>query len=154
MRIGNRVTEKDVRQWLDSQGWAGRSAKFDYLDLHAIQPPGWIQVFRFKVDVVPAHKTETDENNHVPQQVDDKTTSTAQTFYGAVRDDERQKTSPTKIWAFNDPKEQSEKLGELSEGLITLRNGQTSAGFLPLLVIFIGLIVLAATLLSWLNSQP
>ena len=147
MRIGNRVTEKDLRQWLTAQGWAGRSAKIDHLDLHAIQPPGWIQVFRFKVDVVPAHQTETHENDDTPQQ----TARTAQTFYGAVRDDERQKTSPTTIWVFYDQQEQSEKLSELSEGLITLRNGETSAGFLPLLVIFIGVVVLVATFLYWLS---
>ena len=158
MRIGNRVTEKDLRQWLDAQGWAGRSAKIDHLDLHAIQPPGWIQVFRFKVDVVPSHKTETHENDHASQHANDNKASTpqtfltAQTFYGAIRDDERQKSSPTKIWVFNDQQEQSEKLSELSEGLITLRSGETSAGFLPLLVIFIGLVVLVATFLYWLNS--
>lgn len=155
MRIGNRVTEKDLRQWLTAQGWAGRSAKIDHLDLHAIQPPGWIQVFRFKVDVVPAYKPEMDENDHAPQQADNNKApapQTAQTFYGAVRDDERQKSSPTKIWVFNDQQEQSEKLTELSEGLITLRNGQTSAGFLPLLIIFIGLVVLVATFLYWFKS--
>ena len=152
MRIGNRVTEKDVRQWLDAQGWAGRSAKIDHLELHAIQPPGWIQVFRFKADVVPAHKTETHENDLDPQHANDNKDSTSQTFYGAVRDDERQKSSPTAIWVFNDQQEQSEKLSELSEGLITLRNGETSAGFLPLLTIFIGMTVLVATFLYWLNS--
>ena len=148
MRIGNRVTEKDVRLWLSSQGWAGRSAKIDHLDLHAIQPPGWIQVFRFQVDVVPARETETQENNDDTPQ----TTLTAQTLYGAVRDDERQKNSPTTIWGFDDQKEQAEKLSELSEGLITLRNGKTSHGFLPLLFIFIGLVVLVATFLNWFNS--
>ena len=155
MRIGNRVTEKDLRQWLTAQGWAGRSAKIDHLDLHAIQPPGWIQVFRFKVAVAPAYKPEMDENDHAPQQADNNKApapQTAQTFYGAVRDDERQKSSPTKIWVFNDQQEQSEKLTELSEGLITLRNGQTSAGFLPLLIIFIGLVVLVATFLYWFKS--
>ena len=152
MRIGNRVTEKDLRQWLTAQGWSGRSAKIDHLDLHAIQPPGWIQVFRFKVAVVPAYKEEPHENDHAPQHANDNKASTAQTFYGAVRDDERQKSSPTTIWVFNDQQEQSEKLSELSEGLITLRNGQTSAGFFPLLIIFIGLVVLVATFLYWFNS--
>ena len=155
MRIGNRVTEKDLRQWLTAQGWAGRSAKIDHLDLHAIQPPGWIQVFRFKVAVAPAYQEEPHENDHAHQQADNNIASapqTAQTFYGAVRDDERQKSSPTTIWVFNDQQEQSEKLSELSEGLITLRNGQTSAGFFPLLIIFIGLVVLVATFLYWFNS--
>lgn len=152
MRIGNRVTEKDVRQWLDAQGWAGRSAKIDHLELHAIQPPGWVQVFRFQVEVVPAFKPDAHENDHEPEQPTALQPSTTRTFFGAVRDDERRKGSPTKIWIFDDQEEQTQKLAKLSEGLITLRNGQTTQGFLPLLIIFVGFVLLVATLLYWLKS--
>lgn len=150
MRIGNRVTEKDVREWLDAQGWAGRSAKIDHLELHAIQPPGWVQVFRFQIDVVPAFKPEIDEEALQPEPASNDPT-TPRTFFGAVRDDERQKSSPTKIWIFDDQEEQSEKLSELSEGLITLRNGQTGDGILPLLIIFVGFVLLVTALLYWLK---
>jgi len=143
VRIGNRVTEKDVRLWLNDQGWAGRSAKFDQLELHAIQPPGWIQIFRFQVSVKPASNPDSD---------DAEPPADPQTFFGAVRDDERQKGSPTKIWMFDDQAEQTEKLSELSAGLITLRNGQTSNGFLMLLAIFVGLVLLVTLMLRWIYS--
>ena len=152
MKIGNRVTEKDVRLWLDDQGWAGRSAKIDQLDLHAIKSPGWVQVFRFVVSVKPAIKPDEDDDYLDSQQSPVEPASTyAQTFYGAVRDDERQKESQTKIWMFEDQEEQAEKLNELSDGLITLRNGETSSGFLLAFGIF-AVLVLFALLLRWVAS--
>ena len=152
MRIGNRVTEKDVRLWLDEQGWAGRSAKFEQLDLHAIKSPGWIQIFRFTVSVKPAigPDADDDESDTEPSVVKPKSPY-PQTFFGAVRDDERQKGSQTKIWMFEDQDSQSDKLSKLSEGLITLRNGETSSGFLWAASIFVGLISVAI-LLRWFVS--
>ncbi len=49
--IRNRGTEKDVRDYLDQQGWEGKFAQFDYLELFAIQRPGWVQVFKFSLRV-------------------------------------------------------------------------------------------------------
>ena len=145
MKIGNRVTEKDVRLWLDEQGWAGRSAKIEQLDLHAIKSPGWVQVFRFVASVKPASNPDLDEDH------DESQPSEAQTFYGAVRDDERQKGSQTKIWMFKDQNEQTSKLSELSEGLIKLRNGETSTGFWLVSSIFIALFAIAF-LFRWFAS--
>jgi len=148
VKIGNRVTEKDVRLWLDEQGWAGRSAKIEQLDLHAIKSPGWIQVFRFVVTVNPAIKPDEDEDqlDSHPHRI------RGQTFFGAVRDDERQKESQTKIWMFEDQDAQAEKLSELSEGLITLRAGETSTGFLLAVGIFVGLIATVVALVRWYGS--
>ena len=152
VKISNRVTEKDVRLWLDDQGWAGRSAKIEQLDLHAIKSPGWIQIFRFVVSVKPAIKSDEDEELLESRSSDARVASTEpQTFYGVVRDDERQKSSPTKIWMYEDQDEQKEKLSELSEGLITLRNGETSTGFLLVSGIFAGLVSFAF-LLRWFAS--
>ena len=47
--IGNRVTEKDIRDWLDANGFVGRTAKINDLELHAIERPGWVQVFEFQM---------------------------------------------------------------------------------------------------------
>ena len=150
MKLGNRVTEKDVRLWLDEQGWAGRSAKIEHLDLHAIKSPGWIQVFRFVVSVKPAVSLDEEEDDLYAQSgVGEAAQSEWQTFYGAVRDDERQKGSQTKIWMFEDQDSQIEKLSELSEGLITLRNGETSTGFLLAMGIFAGLIATVVALVRW-----
>lgn len=152
MKIGNRVTEKDVRLWLDEQGWAGRSAKIDQLDLHAIKSPGWIQVFRFIATVRPAIKPDADEDQlDSPPETEPHSTE-AQTFFGAVRDDERQKGSQTKIWMFEGQDAQAEKLSELSEGLITLRAGETSTGFLLAVGIFVGLIATVVALVRWYGS--
>ena len=153
MKIGNRVTEKDVRLWLDDQGWAGRSAKIQQLDLYAIKSPGWVQIFRFVVSVKPA--IELDEEEEDEGVLGSQSTSAApvatgpQTFYGAVRDDERQKGTPTKIWMYAEENEQTEKLRELSEGLITLRNGESSTGFWLASCLFAGLVSIAL-LIRWL----
>jgi len=49
--IRNRGTGKEVRDYLDQQGWEGKYAQFDYLELFAIQRPGWVQVFKFSLRV-------------------------------------------------------------------------------------------------------
>lgn len=48
--ISNRATEKDLRDYLDQQGYYGRSARFLSLELAAIERPGWVQVFEFQVE--------------------------------------------------------------------------------------------------------
>lgn len=45
--IGNKVTEKDIRDYLTENGYYGRTAKIVDLKLVAVQRPGWLQVFRF-----------------------------------------------------------------------------------------------------------
>ena len=45
--IGNKVAEKDLRDWLEANGYYGRSAEIAELELAAIERPGWVQVFRF-----------------------------------------------------------------------------------------------------------
>ena len=68
--IGNRVTEKELRDYLTDQGYDGKAAKFDRLELEAIQRPGWIQVFAFEVRLLDDHDRWVE-------------------FFGVVRDDER-----------------------------------------------------------------
>jgi len=47
--VGNKVTEAEIRRWLVEQGYEARAAKFDEVDLVAIERPGWVQVFRFQL---------------------------------------------------------------------------------------------------------
>ncbi|MFK7736987.1 MAG: hypothetical protein AB8B50_13210 [Pirellulaceae bacterium] len=49
--IGDRDLEVALRGHLDRQGFFGESAKFDGLRLAAVQRPGWLQVFVFRVEV-------------------------------------------------------------------------------------------------------
>ena len=84
----NKFTEKDIRQWLSEHGYYGNSAKFVELDLHAIQRPGWLQVFRFQVEAKAAN-------------------GGWETYFGAVRDDER--THETTIKTFRSYGQQQKK---------------------------------------------
>ena len=45
--IANRATEKDLREYLDDNGFFGSSIRFISLELAAIERPGWVQVFNF-----------------------------------------------------------------------------------------------------------
>jgi hypothetical protein len=95
--IGNRATEKDVRDYLTRHGFQGDTARFDYLDLFAIERPGWVQIFKFRVHV----SDNTGERHR---------------FFGVVRDDER---SGLKIHFATDGDEQGRVAETWSKGLIT-----------------------------------
>jgi hypothetical protein len=72
-------------------------ARFEYLDLFAIERPGWIQVFKFCLQV--------SDLNGAPHR-----------FFGVVRDDER---SGMKIHLASTDEEQSRVAVAWSAGLIT-----------------------------------
>ena len=104
--LSNRVTEKDIRDWLDRSGYYGRSARFDYVELHAIQRPGWLQIFRFACQA----KTTDDQWEYL---------------FGIVRDDERY--NKTDIEVFATDQQRSELLDEWSAGLIVRRSRYRSS---------------------------
>jgi len=68
--IGNKASEKDIRDWLSENGFLGGSAKFTEIELHAIKRPGWLQIFRFEFSGL------TKDSERVK-------------LYGAMRSDER-----------------------------------------------------------------
>lgn len=68
--IGNKASEKDIRDWLSQNGFNGKTAQFKEIELHAIQRPGWLQIFRFEFV---AFSTEDHKVN----------------LYGAMHSDER-----------------------------------------------------------------
>ena len=47
----NRSTQKDVRMWFTENGYRGETLTFKYLELYAIKPPGWEQIFTFEVNL-------------------------------------------------------------------------------------------------------
>jgi hypothetical protein len=47
----NRSTQKDVRMWFTKNGYRGDAITFKYLELYAIKPPGWEQIFTFEVNL-------------------------------------------------------------------------------------------------------
>ena len=125
--IGNRVTEKDIRDWLDQNGFVGRSAKIEDLEIHAIKRPGWLQIFRFEAQVL----TNTEDN------------PIRQHFFGVVRDDEREQSleKRTIVMLFDDVEARQEKLDELSEGLLRL-GADNSGSLFWLAVVFLGFFVI------------
>ena len=96
----NRSTEKDVLDWLVALGHESRGAVFDECELHAIQRPGWLQVFRFEVRFMTAE--------HVRRH-----------SYGALRSDERYDRLDIEL--FDEAQSRDQRLAEWSEGLITQR---------------------------------
>jgi hypothetical protein len=98
--LKNRVTEKDVRDWLSNNGFFGESARFGELELHAIQRPGWYQIYRFSAQV---------------KQNNDQWTS----LFGTARDDERFSLFDVEVFTLEH--ERDAKLQELSAGLIVAR---------------------------------
>lgn len=130
--IGNKVAEKDIREWLSQNGFFGRSARFKELELHAIQRPGWLQVFRFTVEA----KTQTGGWT---------------TFFGAVRDDERSNETTIKTFAkFSD---QQRLLADWSANLIRRQSNRSDEVLsMPWVFLSVGGFIAGLILLLYLTS--
>jgi hypothetical protein len=100
-RIGNRVTEREIRLWLDSHGFNGSSAKLADVTLYAIARPGWKQVFRF------SGQARDSNDNSVP-------------IFGVLEGDQRYGDS--KITLFHNLKDQTLRLREVSGGMIVRKH--------------------------------
>ena len=115
----NRTTEKDIRAWLNANGFEGKATEVFDVELHAVKRPGWLQIFRFRV--------RTSMGEH----------------FGVVRDDERLRgKDKTQIELFDSAASQADRLAELSEELIV--QGTRSGGYLAFLFLF-GILLLACT---------
>lgn len=129
MPITNRVTEKDLRDYLTDVGYFGRSAKIHELELVAIQRPGWVQVFRVHLDA--KHQD----------------TGWAE-FWAAIRDDERERFE---VVLFDTEETRDVQIDEWSEGLVTVHHrGQSPvaaalAGLVMLVLLAIGAVKLFAS---------
>ena len=128
--IGNKVIEKDLRDWLDANGYFGRSAGVEELELVAIRRPGWEQVFRFRV--------------RAKRQDED----VWEDLRGLIRDDERHRTE----FRLADTDEAYDTLfAEWSEGLIVLR--KHPRGRIEIVLIVLGAaVVLIAGLVGLLRT--
>ncbi len=105
--IGNKFLEHDLRGWLDGQGRYGRSAEIEELELAAVQRPGWVQVFRFRV------------------RAKNKTTGEWDSLRGLIRDDERikRKADRTTYRLTDGDVDHAAAFAEWSDGLLRLRSG-------------------------------
>ena len=119
----NRTTETDIRAWLTANGFEWKTGQIFDVELHAIQRPGWLQIFRFRVQV---------EVNGQQRE-----------YFGVVRDDERLRgADKTQVWLFDSEALQEAELAELSEGLIV--QGDRSGGYL-FFIFLVGVLLLACT---------
>ena len=151
-RPSNRVTEKDIRDWLTLGGFDGRGAKIDDLELHAIERPGWVQVFRFFAQIrqtdlssneldFDVEKTEDEEVEELPDYI---------SRYGVVLDDERIRNvqNRTKIWIYEEAESRQKKLDELSIGKFVKKGEQNRqlAWFTVTAICFIIVLIVIASL--------
>ena len=97
----NRSTQKDVRVWFTENGYRGDALAFKYLELYAIKPPGWEQIFTFEV-------TLQDHDGNV------------NCIYGVAFDDERisKISEKFKVAICFDQDSHKKKLDEWSGGFI------------------------------------
>lgn len=97
--LKNKSSEKDIRDWLSSNGYPSVGIQFIELELHAIKRPGWLQVFRFELALtLEGQKT---------------------VLYGAMRSDERYGKPAIQVHRELGPR--NVQLADWSEGLITHR---------------------------------
>ena len=97
----NRSTQKDVRMWFTENGYRGETLTFKYLELYAIKPPGWEQIFTFEVNLQDCNGT----MNHI---------------FGVAFDDERisKVSEKFKVAICFDQDSHKKKLDEWSGGFI------------------------------------
>lgn len=127
--IRNRVTERDIRDWMSENGYDGGSANLELVELYAIQRPGWKQLFRFEAKV--RKKSETSDESAKKDRV-----------WGVVLDDERKpRDQRTQVAIFDSEDEQLDQLEKLSEGMLKSNHNRDRAtgGWMvvPIAVVFV-----------------
>lgn len=90
-------TEQEIRDWFSSHGYEGRTAELSDLVLHAVQRPGWVQIFGFQARV----------KNHHENWVH---------AYGTLRSDERY--GEPQIFVSQNVEERDQTMDSWSDGLI------------------------------------
>ena len=105
--IRNKAAEKEVSEWLSQNGYYGNSAAFIEMELHAIQRPGWLQIFRFAVR---AKSIEGEWHE----------------LFGAMRADERYGKPTVRTYANSVVRDK--QLAEWSRNLITHRGLKRNSG--------------------------
>ncbi len=134
--IRNHNTEREIRAWLDANGYYGNSARFTKVELFAIERPGWKQVFEFAAEV---KERESDQWLN---------------YWGAVYNDERLPAeSRTHIELFSEESQRAKRLEDLAEGLLTIgaaRSQRMDARVILALFPLLVLVILVAALIRWL----
>jgi hypothetical protein len=127
--VRNRTTEKDVRAWLDQNGYYGTSATIEGLELHAVQRPGWLQIFSFQARVKSRDGSDQPWSD----------------MFGVVKDDERKRgDQKTQVELFPTAGQQTDRLEQWSQGLISKSNSKDKGS--PLVLTIAGVVCVAIAL--------
>jgi hypothetical protein len=127
--IGNKVAEKDLRTWLEANGYFGRSAEVSELELVALRRPGWEQVFRFRVRAKRQDETGWED------------------LTGLFRDDERKSHFEARLSASDD--DYAAAFAEWTEGMIVRQRrsrGRTEVALILVAAVILGLTAIVALL--------
>ena len=127
--IGNKIAEKDLRTWLEANGYFGRSAELLELELVALRRPGWEQVFRFRVRAKRQDETGWEE------------------LTGLFRDDERKSRFEGRITPSDD--DYAVAFAEWTEGMIVRQRrarGMTEVALISLAAVILAFAACVAVL--------
>lgn len=124
----NKSTEKDLRSYLDDNGYFGRTAKFRLLKLKAVERPGWVQVFQFEIEA--KHEGRDWEN-----------------LYGFCRTDERSDSFEVKM--SHDALAAQRSFCEAAQDMITHETAQQHSPFVGLLFVAVVVTILGAGILFY-----
>jgi|GEM_PF-779552 len=133
--IRNGVTEKDLRNYLSANGYAGRSARVMRLELTAVERPGWVQVFDFHV--------------YAKEQ-----SGGWRELHGVIRADERSNQFEV---SYYDGASRSDVVRSATRGLITGERGPRHWSYWPLMTLaglMLGAAIAGAVLTPESQSTP
>lgn len=113
--IGNRYTERELRDYLTENGYFGNSATFLKLELAGIERPGWVQLFEFHVQA----KSQSGEWKEL---------------FGVCRSDERFKTFEVNL--YDHAGSQQQAISRQPQQMITRDRGDRHWSHGPLMGLF------------------
>lgn len=128
----NKSTEKDLRSYLDNEGYFGRTAKFKLLKLKAVERPGWVQVFQFEIE---AKREDSDW----------------ETLFGFCRTDER--SDSFEVQMSRDASDAQRSFGEVAKDMITHETAQQHSPLVGLLFIVVVVTILGAGILFYQKTR-
>lgn len=130
MALRYRSTEKDMLDYLWSQGFDQSSTRLNNVELVEIKRPGWIQVFTFTVS------TFSDE--------------VRTTLFGVLRDDQR---ATSEFFLLETKTEQRQVVERLCDGLST-RNRRPASNIIRGVLITFGLLITGLALVAVSRDIP
>jgi len=134
--IRYRVTERDIRDWLQENGYEGGSALLDSVELYAIKRPGWKKLFRFAGKT---RKQSTDPDEVLPKD----------TVWGVLLEDERQPYGKrAQVILCDSEEDQQDRLDELSVDMLTVTKTRESWPGVWVLVVLAFVSVLGLLLIA------